>query len=249
MKNRSITILAVTILIIGVISFLFIKPVVSSILSDWRSLEKAKQDLKDVEDKKRAIEDLKKNTNLSNISSIAQKYIPVDSESGSLVIELTAMAGQNNLKVEQTSMEQPKSTEKASSADSTETQSKTPTPAASTSNQAKYKEVQFSITLNGTYSDFMNFLRAVDSSSRLISLKLLNLIQEPPKEGTTTPAFKADLTGVAFYKPEVSIEKNLENLKISNETTQKFLNLKSYGLQINLPTESGFGRSNPFDGF
>ncbi len=242
MKNKSITILAITILLIGAISFFFIKPVVSSIFSDWKNLEKSRQDLKDVEDKKKIIEKLKKNTSLVNVSNIAQKYIPKDSESGSLIIELTAMASQNNLKTEQTSMEQPKSTPESNSP------SLAPS-ASNTTDQAKYKEIQFSITLNGTYSDFMNFLRAVDTSSRLISLKLLSLSQNPPEEGTTASTFNADLTGIAFYKPEVSIEKNLVNLEISDETIQKFLNLKSYGLQINLPTESGFGRSNPFEGF
>lgn len=251
MKNNTIIILGLTTLVIIAIGFFFVKPVVSSVLSDWNSLNKAREDLRAVEEKKNVVEELKKNPNLSNISTIALKYIPETSESGSLIIELTAMANQNNLKVVRTAMEQQKTTKTTSSEDTDSgTKSKTPAPSTSaTPASSDYKELQFSITLNGTYSDFMNFLRAVDSSTRLISLKMLALRIGEQKAGQTTANFDADITGVAFYKPDVSVEKNLENLKISDDVIQKFLNLKTYGSPINLPTESGFGRSNPFEGY
>jgi len=240
MKSKPITILGITFIIIAGIIFFLIKPVVTSVWSAWDDLGKAKEDLKTVEEKKQILEELKNNREINAVGQIALKYIPEESEAGQLVIELTAIAGANNLKVEETSME--KSTE------SSENTSKTsPTPQTSPTKEAvSIKEVEFSMKLSGTFTDFMNFLRAIDSSSRLIGLRNLALQMSQTEEQST---FAAQIAGVAFYKSGTSIADTLENIKVSDETVRKFLNLKTYGLPINLPTESGFGRNNPFEGY
>lgn len=243
MKSRPITILGITIIIIAGIIFFLIKPVVTSVWSAWDDLGKAKEDLKTVEEKRQILEELKNNREINTVGQIALKYIPKESEAGQLVIELTAIAGANNLKVEETSMEK----SKEATSQSEDTSKTSPTPQASPTKEAlSIKEVEFSMKLSGTFIDFMNFLRAIDSSSRLISLRNLALqISQAEKQST----FAAQIAGVAFYKSEVSIADSLENIKISDETVRKFLNLKTYGLPINLPAESGFGRTNPFEGY
>ncbi len=246
MKTRPITILGITIILVGAISFLAIKPVVTSIWSAWKDLERAKGDLNQVEEKKKILEELKKNPNLSNVGQIALNYIPTEQESGELVIELTAMASANNLKVEETSMEKTKTSSQTSEETTTGKASPTPKPSTSTSPSSGAKEVEFTMKLSGGFSDFMNFLRAIDSSSRLISLKNLSL-QITQKEKQTV--FIAQISGVAFYKSNVSIANTLDNIRVSDDTIRKFLNLKTYGAPINLPAESGFGRSNPFENY
>jgi len=246
MKSKPITILGVTILIIAAVVFFLIKPVINSLWSAWTSLENAKGDLKTVEEKRQILEILEKNKDLPSVGQIALKYIPEGSESGQLVIELTAIAGANNLKVEETSME--KSQESTSTPTPEETTTKSsPTPQVSpTKTSSDIKEVEFSMKLSGTFSDFMNFLRAIDTSSRLISLKNLALQMSKTAEQST---FAAQIAGVAFYKSDVSIPNTIDNIKVSDDTIRKFLNLKSYGLPINLPAESGFGRTNPFENY
>lgn len=239
MNSKPITILAITIIVIGAIIFFFIRPVVSSVWTSWKNLEKSRQEIQDVERKKQIIEEIKNNPQLKDIANIALKYIPQESESGQLVIELTAIASTNNLIVEQTSMDQ-----KASQ------QTTTPSPGASASPEtAAIKEIQFTMGLSGAYNDFLNFLAAVDSSSRLIALRTLTLNRQETTNEQGQANFKAQISGSAYYKADVSIAKTIDNLKVPDETIRKFLNLKSYGLPINLTTEAGFGRSNPFEGY
>lgn len=243
MKTKPIIILAITFIVCGAIGFLIIKPVVSSIWSAWKDLEKARGDLNTAEEKNKILNELKQNPDLATVGQIALKYIPKDEESGELVIELTAIANANNLKVEETSMEK-----KAGSQTPSEESSASPNPKPSTSAtpSSAAKEVQFTMKLSGTFPDFMNFLRAVDSSSRLISLKTLALLISQTQDKTV---FTAQIGGVAFYKSDITLPNTLGNIKVSDDTIRKFLNLKTYGAPINLPTESGFGRGNPFEGF
>ena len=111
------------------------------------------------------------------------------------------------------------------------------------------KEVDFTMKLSGSYSDLVNFLRGVESSSRLISIENL-AIQMNTETGTQqTAALSAQIKGMAYYKPEVSLEATLANITVDQETVDKFFNLKTFGSPINLPTESGFGRNNPFENY
>lgn len=162
------------------------------------------------------------------------------------------MAQTNNLTVVKTSMETKSTSETSNAVEDTNTRP-TAQPSVSASAQSvEAKEVPFTMSLEGSYNDFLNFLRAIDSSSRLISLKSLSLKKttKPGNDQTQTQTiFSADIIGIAFYKKDITIEKTLANLRVSDETILKFLNLKSYGNPINLTTEAGFGRANPFEGY
>jgi len=251
MKGKPLVILGVTFLIILAIGFILIRPVAATIWSSWKSLKKAETDLKTVEEKKQILTSLKENQDLATVGDIALKYIPIDSQSGQLVIELTAVAQSNNLKVEETSLEKNKdssSTPKEESTASPKGGTPSPTTSGQATNLGQVKEVEFSMKLSGTYNDFINFLREIESSARLITLNDMSM-QMTSASGTQAAAFSVQISGVAYYKPAVSIEKTIANLNISEATIKHFLDLKTYGQPINLPTESGFGRTNPFEGY
>ena len=250
MKGKPLVILGVTFLIILAIGFILIRPVAATIWSSWKSLKKAETDLKTVEEKKQILASLKENKDLASVGDIALKYIPIDSQSGQLVIELTAVAQSNNLKVEETSLEKNKESSTPKEESTASPKGGTPSPATSgqATNLGQIKEVEFSMKLSGTYNDFINFLREIESSARLITLQNMAM-QMTAASGTQAASFSAQITGVAYYKPAVSIEKTIANLNISEETIKHFLDLKTYGQPINLPTESGFGRTNPFEGY
>jgi len=251
MKRKSlIIIMAATIFLITIIFFL-IRPVASSVWSSWRALSQAKKDLINLEEKKQILTALKNNKNLQNVAEIAKNYIPEESQSGDLIIELTAMAQANNLKVEQISLEKSPDAAKPTDetpAPTTKNQSAptaTASPAGSSANYGA-KTVDFSMKLSGSFADFMSFLKTFENSSRLISLKNISM-QSKLVEKTTV--FSVQITGSAYYKSTLSLKNTLENIKISEDTLKKFLNLKTYGQPINLPTESDFGRTNPFEGY
>lgn len=250
MKRKSLIIIITTIIFLIMITFFLIRPVVSSVWSSWKTLSQTKKDLVNLEEKKQILTALKNNKNLQNVAEIAKRYIPEESQSGDLIIELTAMAGANNLKVEQISLEKTPVT-KSTGETTTSTPKAQSTPTSTTSpagSSANYgaKTVDFSMKLSGSFTDFINFLKTLETSSRLISLKNLSM---QSKLVDKTTVFSVQITGSAYYKSKLSLENTLENIKISQDTLNKFLNLKTYGQPINLPTESDFGRTNPFEGY
>lgn len=250
MKNKSLFILTVTFVIVLGIAIFLIRPVVSSILASYKDLSQTKENLKLIEEKKQILESLKSNQDLTKVAEIAEKYIPKEEESGQLIIELTAMAQANNLRVEQTSIEKSKDTSTTANIDASATGKATSTPSPTTSGSAstsQIKTVNFTEKLNGSYIDFINFLKALEASSRLILVK--NISMQTKTEQGKPASFDVQLSGSAYYKSKVDLEQNLTNIKITEETLNKFLNLKSYGQPINLPGESGFGRTNPFENY
>jgi len=247
MRSKPIIILLVTFIIISLIGFFVIRPVVSSIWSSWRSLEQARTDLKSVEEKKKILEALKDNPDLSSVGEIALKYIPQESASGELVVEIAAIASANNLTIEEITMERQKESTAQTEEQTTKENKATPTPQVSAEKKSEFNEVEFALKVSGTYNDLVNFLRGIESSSRLIAINkfALQMSQNAENKG----ALSSQMSGAAFYKTDISLEKNLQNIQVLTETIEKFLNLKTFGSPINLPTESGFGRTNPFENY
>lgn len=247
MKSKPLFIFILTFIIIAGIVIFLIRPVAVSILSSWKDLAQSKENLKLIDEKKEVLESLKNNDDLAKVADIAEKYIPKQEESGQLILDLSAMAQRNNLQVEQTSLEKTKETSQETT--ETTTGKTTPTPTTSVTPKAtiEAKTVDFTMKLNGGFTDFMNFLKAVETGSRLILLK--NISMQQKSESDQTFSFSVQLDGSAYYKSEVSLEQTLDNIKVTEETLKKFLDLKSYAQPINLPVESGFGRNNPFENY
>lgn len=253
MKSQPITILAITFLIIAAICFFVLRPVVSTIWSSWKSLEKARLDIQNLDQEIQALEALKNNPDLQNVNDIALKYIPQEADSGELVVELSAIANTNNFQVEQVSMENQKTSTSSSSeevATPTPKNNATPQATATPKKTANAAEVNFSLKATGNFSDLTNFLRGMETSSRLITVKSLNLqMEQSGTQDNNQNTLSVSMVGTAYYKSDVSIADNLKNIQVSPETISKFLNLTTYGSPINLPAESGFGRTNPFENY
>lgn len=251
MKSKSLLIFGLTFIIILAISFFIIKPPAKAIWKTWKDLKQSQEELKKSEERNTITADLDKNKDeINRIATIAEKYIPKDSESGDLILELAAIANNYNLKVEKTSLEKAQSTTQESTDDTSSTESikKTPSPQPSTSSSASSSSVQnvdFSMSLSGSFTDYLNFLKNVETSTRLIVIKSMTV--QMGQEEASPVTFQ--LVGTAFYKPKVTIADSIDNIKVSQDTINTFLNLKSYAQPINLPQESGFGRTNPFEGY
>jgi len=244
--NRTSWILVIaTVAICAVIGFFFIKPVVTSTWKTYKSNQQAKKDLSDASGLKDALLKLAKNNQLNSLYSIASSYIPQTGDSGTLIIELSGAAEQANMTVEGISMESAQPTgqqqqdQTTASGGNNQTQSTT---SQSNTTNSGLQELPFTMKVSGAFTDFMDFLQNIDTSSRLISITALSLSQQ-------NNAFSADITGKAYWKKGTDLQNTLANIQISQETIDKFQNLKTYGQPINLPQESGFGRTDPFAGF
>ena len=239
MNRTSWMMVIITILMFAAIGFFFVWPAASSSWKIYRQEKQAKKDLEDVSKRKAVLTELSKANQLANLYDIAAKYIPEDANSGDLVIQLTAMANDAKLTVDQISLEtetKPKTTTEESTPSQTTAQTTTSNPSSDA------KEVAFTLKVSGSFADFLTFLESTEASSRLMAITAMNLNQAQDK-------FTATLKGKAFWEKGVSLEKNLANIEISPETIAKFQNLKTFGNPINLPIEQGFGRPDPFAGF
>lgn len=210
---------------------------------DWQTLsetKKAKTELQELAQKKTVLLELSKNTDLDSITQAAAGYIPEDAKSSELILELTAIANQSGLAVEEISLDstQPAQTAKTED-DGTATTTQAKTPATKT---IPAKTVGFSLKVKGSFENLMQYFKLVETSSRLITIANLGLTQS--KED-----FTAELTGTAYSKaaPKAEVQNvELSAITVTKETLAKFANLTQYSTPIDTSTESGFGRTNPF---
>lgn len=236
------------------IAFFIIRPIVVSSWKIYQDDKNAKKELEDVSHKKAILEKLAGDENLATVYSIASKYYPEKQNTGDFVIELTAIANQSNLKVEQFSFDSGVSSPKSTTSDDTSTSTSTKSADSSTSASSSSSnssgssspsgggEIKFSMKLNGSFLDFTKFLKGAETSSRLFTITSLNITQ-----GESNVSLQ--ISGKTYWNKAELGEITAANLNLSSQTISKFLSLKTYGTPINLPTESGFGRVNPFESF
>lgn len=242
MNRNSWLIIGATFLICLAYGFFFIRPVVTNSFQTYRQIAQAKKELNDINKKKEILTKISQNDQLKNLYQTAIQYLPQEADSSNLVLELSALASQNNLKVEQISS----STTKAATQENQDTstnnsnQNNQQNTTNSQSEPGGSQTADFELKVSGTFSDYLNFLNNLETSGRLISIPKMNLTQ-----GTGT--FSAQLSIKAYWKKGLSLEKNLANINVSTDTIQKFQNIKSNSTPINITTEQGFGRPNPFD--
>lgn len=243
MNRTSWIFIIITLLICSVISFFLIRPVVSSSWKTYKDTQAAKKDLDEISKRKEVLNELSKNSQLSSLYDTAVTYIPQDSNSGALVIELSAIANNAKMKVEQVSLESTAAptTPQEDTSKTKPDNSKTPTPAPTENTATAISEIPFTMKLTGTFTDFQKFLQDIETSSRLITISGMNLSQN--EAGLTV-----SISGKTYWKKGSNLEKTLANIQISKETIELFKNLKTYGTPIN-PAESGFGRTDPFATF
>jgi len=244
-RSKPLTILLITLLCVGLIIFILIRPVFSSIVKSWKELKSSESNLQNAGQLSQIMLDLR-NQNITQVADNAQKFIPSNQESGQLVIDLTTMAQTNNLTVEQTTIDKSKQTTKT---DETTTPTPKTTSTTQTNSQAKNKveNVDFTMKLSGNFVDFAKFLQATESSSRLIVFKNISIQTEQNTENKST--LGAQISGTAYYKKEVSLENNMDNLKVSQEAIDMFLNLRNTIQATTQPSDGSFGRTNPFESY
>lgn len=207
---------------------------------DWQTLKEtntAKKELEELSQKKQALTELSKNTELDKISQTAAGYIPETVKSSELVLELTAMVNESGMSVEQISLDSQTAAQIAEE-DSPVTDAKK----TAESQTASAKAVPFSLKIAGNFQQMMQFFKLAETSSRLIKIEKLGLAQEKEE-------FVASLEGTAYWKENqaASLTKSLADITVSQETLKKFANLRQYATPIDTTAEDGFGRTDPFE--
>lgn len=245
--NLSLVFISVTILIVFAISYFYLNPHLNSAWQNYKEIKKSQETLKEISQKKEILVKFSKNSQVGDAYTIASNYIPEEEKSGDLVIGLSEMAKQSNLKVEQISFDKVAQSASSSANKSTDTNANananTNTNSSTESKDSKVSEIDFSMKVSGTFADFILFINNLEKSSRLATINSMDLTQ------STDKGFGAELEGKAYYQKTTDLDTGLTAINISQEIINKFKNLKSYGQPINLQTESGFGRPDPFSAY
>lgn len=222
MNRTSWIIIGTTLLVCAGLGLFAIKPLISRSFDIYQQTQTAKTDLSDASQKKDVLNTLSKNNQLDNLYSIASKYIPEDQSSGELIVDITNMANQSNLKIGQFSLDNSASPSTSS-----------PTTATS------LNELKFSLSISGGFPNLVSFLKNTENSSRLITFKSVSLSQA---SGSLT----AQISGSAYWKKGGLQSSSLSNIQISKTTIDKFLNLTTPSTQTTIPAATGFSRVDPF---
>ena len=244
--NLSLVFISVTILIVFAISYFYLSPKLSSAWQNYKEIKKSQETLKEISQKKDILVKFSRDKKVSDAYTIASNYIPEEEKSGDLVIGLSEMTKQSNLKVEQISFDKVATSSSSSTSSSTDTNAnsnsdtKGNTSSSTDNKSSKVSEINFSMKVSGTFADFMLFINNLEKSSRLVTINSMDLTQAIDK------SFSAQLEGKAYYQKTADLDTSLAAINISQDIINKFKNLKSYGQPINLQTESGFGRPDPF---
>lgn len=241
MNRAALTIWGSTLLVSAAIILFVLWPGISSDLTTMQKTKDAQIKLTEASQMKKTLAELNKNNELSNLVTIAKNYIPEASQSGELILELSAIANQAGISVDQLSLEAEKKTAKPAT-DTTTTPTDTSTPAANTAvaGGSGASEIGFQMTLSGSFDTFKQFLKLTETSSRLISINSLNMSQ-------TTDKFTAQISGKSYYKKATTFSGNIADITLSTTTIEKLQNLKTYANPIDTQNEAGFGRTNPFE--
>lgn len=236
--SLSIIFIATTVLIVFAVFYFYLNPSLNSAWLNYKEIKKSQDTLKGISQKKEILQKLSLNNQLTDAYTIASNYIPEQEDSGDLVIGLSEMAKQSKLTVEQISFDKP--TAKSSEGSDTAKQTDNTASNTQTASNTDFKEIEFSMKVSGTFTDFLTFINNLEKSSRLVTITAMDLTQSADK------AFGASIKGKAYWQKTANLDTSLTAINISPDIINKFKNLKSYGQPINLQTESGFGRPDPF---
>jgi hypothetical protein len=220
MSRVSLYIIGASILIILSFSAIFIYPVAKQSFFYYTETKQTEKNLNEVKQKEKVLFSLSKNESLLKVVfNNANNFIPKSEQEGVLILELTAMAKQSNLNFSQSSVET--SVKAKKTIDEEENGAKTPN-----KNTLPADEVKFNFSVSGNLSDFISFLKKVETSSRLISITDITTSQG--KDG-----FTAQITGKAYFKEFNTKDIKTGSINISDEIMNKFKNLKTYSSAVN----------------
>lgn len=229
----------ITILICAGIGYFLIWPSVTKGLETLKLTKQTNVELKNSTEKKQILTSLSKNNNLVKLTTLATNYIPEASQTGELILELTGMASQANVAVDQVSLDS-----KAPAPEPVATPGSTsPAPVANSATTSPAQEIGFQLKITGDFNSILKFFSLSEVSARLVSIQSLNLSQN-----STGGQMSAQITGKSYWKKSTTASTNdVNNIQVSAETIKKLESLTQYSAPINTSAEAGFGRANPFD--
>lgn len=226
MNKQAILIYFITIIICAAISLFGIAPNFSESLQTIKQTNQVEKELAGIAKEKQILTDLSKNENLEKLLTFAVNAIPDSAHANELALELNTIAQNTGATINN----------KIVINDNIDTAPNT------TNNSGQSNETNFSFNLTGDFSSIIKLLTLSEKTSRLISIKNIELTRAANNKIT------AQVTGTAYWtRIHTSNIDDISKYEVSTSTIKKLRSLTEPEPAIITPAETGFGRLNPFD--
>jgi hypothetical protein len=235
---------------IGVI-WLVVIPQGKQLMKTIKDFQQSKRDIADLTGRVEKITSLEQHSGqLSEMTQIVSDYLPDSQKEGPFIVETEKVFQDNGVAsdimkitgmVKATGAKQTTDNEEPATAGATTTISSTTTsvPTPKVGGLPGTAQTGFSFSFKGSFPSFMNFLKTWEGIRRFFVLQSIQVKTTGDDEITV----RAD--GMIFYKKQVSILENLENLDINFNKLEDLKKKNLYSTPVS-PQEPGYGRDNPF---
>jgi hypothetical protein len=224
-NNRAIVIYIITASICAGISFFGILPNLSKSLGTIKQIGLSQKKLASIAQEKQILANLSKNENLEKLLTFAVNAIPDGARANELTTELnslvqnTGMTLNNKIIINDTTKTGPNNT----------------------NNSGQSNDTNFSFNITGDFASIIKVLTLSEKTSRLISIKNINLAQASNNKIT------AQIGGTAYWtKINTSNIDDITKYEVSTSTIKKLQSLTEPEIGLITPAETGFGRLEPF---
>ena len=245
MNKPIIIIWSITISICAAIGYFIMYPNITNGLKTYNSTKQINEELTNSTQRKKVLTDLSKNNDLAGLTKIATSYIPEDSMAAELILELSGIAKNAGVEVDQLSFSNKTSTPSSGPGPGADpSMGEGPMGAAAVGMvSGNTEEVGFQMTISGGFDSIIKFLSLSEVSARLTSIQSISLSED--KLGGKT---SAQISGSGYWKKATIMQaSDTSSVMITAETIQKLKSLTQNSEPVNTTTEEGFGRANPFD--
>jgi len=227
-NKTSFLIIFITLAIIGSISYFFILPTYNNYNSIKQQIRSDQQTYDDSQRTLRTYQKLdSQKEEINKYSEKTSNLVPKDPELEDYIIDLEGMISQSPIPSSEFSLASLTSSAEANSPSVVQ-------------NLNSYQ-----ITINGE-SNITNIFTLINqflSMSRLTEITALSLTNDDKG------ALSFDLTGNIFSNPKSTATEIKNPSRILSEAASKITQYETHSLPIEIQTEDGFGRTNPFAGY
>lgn len=249
LKNRSFWLFGIlSIIILAILVYLAGIPYLRKLQKMTSEITQKRLDIGVLQEKLTVLQKLKtQEETLLDLADRAQKYLPQSRKEGDFIIDFEKIAQESESTINSTAVivkaEKKALAEVPKEEEEPKTKTKTKTKTETTKATSPVSATAFSANITTNFRSFLTMLFNLERSRRLSAFDTFTITRGEED----TLSIKMD--GEIYHKDKITVSKDLENIKISEEVEQKLKNLGQFGEYINLQSESGFGRDDPFSEF
>ncbi|MCX6811582.1 MAG: GspMb/PilO family protein [Candidatus Berkelbacteria bacterium] len=192
-KYKTIIYIVLAVIVVGLLIYFVFIPQINSILLIWTKNSIKQNQISTLQKEKADLDKLKQEeVNAENLSNALIVILPDKKDTGRFIINVEALAKNTNTDFSDIKFSEEKKTTQASTSSEDTSTKKSNVKAVNTST-SKFKELTVEMTVKGSYTDVINFLKGLEKINRAISIEKADLSQ-------VLNVIQASIKGKIYYK-------------------------------------------------